>query len=163
MDFASSPAEHALGVHPKPLELSLAVSGASVCGTLNVPPGARAAVALFTPRGTSRFEATSRFFGQVLEQAGIATLVLDPLPASALFADQAREIVRWLEQEPFTTGLPIGLLVLGQGPETNAADGLAMVAHVKGCFWCDEPSPRQAELASEFFVKRLLEASWQSG
>ncbi len=149
MDYIASEAEQVLGVHPRSLDLVVPTGGAPVPATLNVPLGARAVVAIFTPTGRSRYDAPSRFFSRVLEQSGLATLTLDP-PEDDRGDDPAR-VTAWLRTEPFTSGLPVGLLSLTSGTKLALAQADAWLVLL-------DLTPRAAELASEFFVARLLGA-----
>lgn len=147
MDLNATVAEQVLGIHPRALDLILLVRDTLLRATLNAPLGARGVVALFAPRGTSRYDAPTRFFAQVLEQAGLATLSLDPLEAP--HGDEAEHIVSWLSSESFTAGLPIGLLAF----DSNLTLG---VPGARAHLVCKETSARAAEDASELFVKELL-------
>ena len=150
MDFVAQAAERVLGIHPRALDILVPIAGALVPATLNVPLGARAIVAIFSPSGRSRYDAPNRFFAQVLEQAGLATLSLDPLETER--SDEATKVVDWLSTESFTADLPIGLLAFT--PELKLD-----VTGVAAWLVSPERTARAAELASELFVQRLLGSS----
>lgn len=146
MDFAAQPAERVLGIHPRSLDVVVPVAGNFVPATLNVPIGARGIVAIFSPAKRSRYDAPVRFFGQVLEQSGLATLCLDPLEAPR--GDEPASIVEWLSTESFTAGLPIGLLAFEPNLELDVPGVSA---------WLVSPtrSAQAAERASELFQNLL--------
>jgi hypothetical protein len=147
MSFIQPSAEQALGIHPRPLDVTVPTGDALVPATLNVPSGARGVVALFAPPGRSRYDAPSCFFAQVLEQAGLATLSLDGL--ETIRGDEPKRVVDWLRTESFTAPLPIGLMAF--------APGLSLgVPRVAAWLESSEAAPLAAEVASEFFVQRLL-------
>jgi hypothetical protein len=147
MSFIQPSAEQALGIHPRLLDVTVPTGDALVAATLNVPSGARGVVALFAPAGRSRYEAPSCFFAQVLEQAGLATLTLDAL--ETVRGDEPKRVVDWLRSESFTASLPIGLLAF-------ANDLSLAVPRVTAWLVSTEEAPLAAELASEFFLERLL-------
>lgn len=147
MEQLASGAERVIGIHPRALDLLVPTGQALVPATLNVPIGARGVVAVFAPPGRSRYDAPSKFFAQVLEQAGLATLSLDPIEVTQ--ADDYDAVVHWLRTESFTRELSIGLLGFESGAPPRVPEGVA--ALVVG-----QLTPRSAELASEYFVARLL-------
>jgi hypothetical protein len=148
MDLQASRAEQALSIHPRALDLILLIHDTLVRATLNAPIGARAVVAVFAPPGTSRYDAPARFFAQVLEQAGLATLSLDALEAP--HGDEAVHVVDWLSSESFTAGLPIGLLAFERSLRLDVPGARAQLVST-------DTTPRAAERASESFVQQLLE------
>jgi hypothetical protein len=147
MSFVQPSAEQVLGIHPRALDVTVPTGDVLVPATLNVPVGARAVVAVFAPPGGSRYDAPSAFFAQVLEQSGLATLCLDGL--DTLRGDETRRVVDFLRTEAFTAGLPIGLLAFAPGL-------LLSIPRVSAWLESSSSAPRAAELASEFFVERLL-------
>jgi hypothetical protein len=146
MDLNASRAEQVLGIHPRALDLILLIRDSLVRATLNAPLGARGVVAVFAPPGSSRFDAPSRFFAQVLEQAGLATLSRDSLESPR--GDEAEQVVSWLASESFTAGLPIGLLAFEPSVSLD-------VAGVRAQLLSTETNARAAERAAELFVQRL--------
>lgn len=146
MVFIDNGAEETLGLHPRELDVWVPLEDASLRGTLNVPHGARGVVGIFAPLGRSRYDAPCRFFAQVLEQAGLATLCLDA-PDQAK-GDEPERVVSFLRSESFTAALPIGLLGFAPG-SALAVPGVAA--------WLETSAeaPQAAELASEFFIARL--------
>lgn len=147
MEHLASGAERVIGIHPRALDLSVPTGRALVPATLNVPIGARGVVAVFAPPGRSRYDAPSKFFAQVLEQAGLATLSLDPIDLAQ--GDEVDAVVYWLRSESFTRELSIGLLGFDSAWTPRVPEGVA--ALVVG-----QLTPRSAELASEYFVARLI-------
>lgn len=149
MDLNATRAEQVLGIHPRALDLILLIRDTLVRATLNAPLGARGVVALFAPPGSSRYDAPSRFFAQVFEQAGLATLSLDALDAP--HGDEAEHVVGWLSSESFTAGLPIGLLAFESSVSLDVPGARAHLV-------CKDTSARAAENASELFVRELLQS-----
>jgi hypothetical protein len=148
MSYLQPDAEQALEIHPRGLDVTVPTGDALLAATLNVPPGARAVVAIFAPAGRSRYDSPSCFFALVLEQSGLATLSLDGLDSPR--GDEVKRVVDWLRSESFTSTLPIGLLAFGSEPSLA-------VSRVKAWLVSEAKEPRAAELASEYFVSRLFD------
>lgn len=109
----------------------------SLEGTLGVPPHATGVVLFAHGSGSSRFSPRNRFVARVFRDAGLATLLLDLLSRSeenvdevtrhyrfdiAMLAERLVAAVDWLENEPDTGRLPVGLF----GASTGG--GAALVA-----------------------------------
>ena len=102
-------------------------------GILRVPPGAHGVVAFAHGSGSGRFSPRNQFVARVLEEGGLATLLLDLLEEEEvedrekvfdieLLAERLESAADWLSQEPETTGLRPGYF----GASTGA--GAALVA-----------------------------------
>ena len=106
-------------------------------GDLNLPESARAVVLFAHGSGSGRFSPRNRYVAELLNQAGLATLLVDLLTAEeeaidmrtahlrfdiGLLADRLIGATRWLKREPATRDLHIGYF----GASTGA--GAALVA-----------------------------------
>lgn len=102
-------------------------------GILTMPPGAVAVVAFAHGSGSGRFSTRNQYVAQVLQEAGLATLLLDLLEEDEaddrdkvfdieLLAERLRAAARWLGEEPETSLLHLGFF----GASTGA--GAALVA-----------------------------------
>jgi putative phosphoribosyl transferase len=102
-------------------------------GILHVPPGAQGVVAFAHGSGSGRFSPRNQFVARALQEAGLATLLLDLLEEEeaedrekvfdiALLAERLQAAADWLRQEPATSGLRLGYF----GASTGA--GAALVA-----------------------------------
>lgn len=102
---------------------------------LTVPPGATGLVLFAHGSGSSRHSPRSRHVATVLQEAGLATVLVDLLtPAEAdtranvfdveLLARRLVALTRSLEHDPRTAGLPIGYF----GASTGAAAALVAAA-----------------------------------
>lgn len=106
-------------------------------GDLNLPESARAVVLFAHGSGSGRFSPRNRYVAELLNQAGLATLLVDLLTTEeeaidmrtahlrfdiGLLADRLIGATRWLKREPATRDLHIGYF----GASTGA--GAALVA-----------------------------------
>lgn len=106
---------------------------------LTVPHGAAGLVVFAHGSGSSRHSSRNRFVAQALEQAGLATLLLDLLAAAEeeedrvtarlrfdieLLASRVELAIAWSRQRPDTAAQPIGLF----GASTGAAAALVAAA-----------------------------------
>src|SRR3990172_13115947 len=97
-------------------------------GTLALPQGAKAAVIFAHGSGSSRFSPRNRYVAQVLNAAGIGTLLFDLLTRDedsayenrfniALLTQRLKAATRWLKDQPAAKRLSIGYF----GASTPAA------------------------------------------
>lgn len=108
-------------------------------GSLALPPGARGLVLFAHGSGSSRHSPRNRFVAEVLQHAGLATLLIDLLTGGEEQVDQATGNLRfdigllaerlvgatdWLEQRQETRHLRIGYF----GASTGAAAALVAAA-----------------------------------
>ncbi len=115
------------------------VSDGSLDGDLAVPAAARGLVAFAHGSGSSRHSPRNRHVAGRLQQAGLATLLIDLLTPAEEEADQLTahlrfdipllgrrllDIVDWTGRDPQTAGLPLGLF----GASTGAAAALRAAA-----------------------------------
>ena len=102
-------------------------------GVMHVPTDARGIVAFAHGSGSGRFSPRNQFVAGVLEEAGLATLLLDLLEEAEsedqrkvfdikLLAERLQSAADWLKREPATTTLRLGYF----GASTGA--GAALVA-----------------------------------
>lgn len=117
----------------------IATDGALLAGDLVVPDGARGVVAFAHGSGSSRHSPRNRSVAEVLQQAGLGTLLFDLLTmdeerVDAVTAEHRFDIpllgrrlvaaVDWLGGHPATAALPVGLF----GASTGAAAALVAAA-----------------------------------
>jgi putative phosphoribosyl transferase len=104
-------------------------------GILKVPAGATGAVAFAHGSGSGRFSPRNQFVAGVLQEAGLATLLLDLLEEDEgqdrekvfdieLLAERLQSAADWLSQEPETSALRLGYF----GASTGAAAALVAAA-----------------------------------
>ena len=117
--------------------VSVAAGRVNLEGDLSVPNGARGIVLFAHGSGSSRHSPRNRYVAGALNQAGLATLLIDLLTAEeetvdvrtahlrfdiSLLAERLVYATEWLKQEPDTQGLRTGYF----GASTGA--GAALVA-----------------------------------
>src|SRR5260370_41612241 len=102
-------------------------------GILHVPPGAAGVVAFAHGSGSGRFSPRNQFVAGVLQEAGLATLLLDLLEEAEsedrqkvfdipLLAERLQMAADWLGRVPATAGLRLGYFCATTGA------GAALVA-----------------------------------
>ncbi len=114
--------------------------GVRLEGNLHVPEGAAGVVLFAHGSGSSRHSPRNRFVAGRLRDAGLGTLLVDLLTEAEeredaytghlrfdirLLADRLAWAIDWLDQEPATAGLPVGLF----GASTGG--GAALLAAVE--------------------------------
>jgi putative phosphoribosyl transferase len=124
---------------PVPSDITIALPGANLEGALAVPEPALGIVLFAHGSGSSRHSPRNRFVAEYLQQAGLATLLMDLLTKEEdaidqytrqhrfdidLLAERLAGAIDWLAQNPPTRGLPIGLF----GASTGAAAALRAAA-----------------------------------
>lgn len=118
-------------------DVTITTSAGAIHGTLAIPGGARGIIVFAHGSGSSRHSPRNRFVAQVLNQANLATLLIDLLtPAEeaidlrtahlrfdiALLAERLTGTTDWLNQNPLTANLRVGYF----GASTGG--GAALVA-----------------------------------
>lgn len=104
-------------------------------GMLKIPQAARAIVLFAHGSGSSRFSARNNFVAHVLNEAGLATLLIDLLSKEedeiyqtrfdiSLLGERLGMIVQWLEKQSETKHLSIGIF----GSSTGAAAALQVAS-----------------------------------
>lgn len=111
------------------------VGSVTLEGNLAIPEGAQGIVVFAHGSGSSRHSPRNRFVARVLQESGIATLLMDLLTAEEeaidmttrhlrfdipLLAERLTGAIDWLKLQPTTRGLSIGLF----GASTGAAAAL---------------------------------------
>lgn len=104
-------------------------------GMLKIPQAARAIVLFAHGSGSSRFSSRNNFVAHVLNEAGLATLLIDLLSEEedeiyqtrfdiSLLGERLGTIVQWLEKQSQTKHLSIGIF----GSSTGAAAALQVAS-----------------------------------
>jgi putative phosphoribosyl transferase len=121
------------------IDVSIAFEGFSLDGLLTIPEPAKGLVVFAHGSGSSRFSSRNRFVAEILNEAGIATLLFDLLTEEEedldqrsrefrfdidLLTDRLIGVIDWLSRETATVELPVGLF----GASTGAAAALGAAA-----------------------------------
>ncbi len=107
----------------------------SLEGMLKIPQNPRGIVLFAHGSGSSRFSPRNNFVADVLNEGGLATLLIDLLSKKEdentqtrfdipLLTERLKIVVQWLKTNPSTKDLPIGLF----GSSTGAAAALEVAA-----------------------------------
>ncbi|MBO1924758.1 dienelactone hydrolase family protein [Thiomicrorhabdus sp. 6S3-12] len=124
-------------MNPEIPESSMQIPAGDVTleGNLRLPDDARGLVLFIHGSGSSRFSSRNRHVAQLLNQAGLATLLFDLLTAEEnqidmltrefrfdipLLSDRSRYAIKYVARQPKLADLPIGLF----GASTGAAAAL---------------------------------------
>ena len=110
-------------------------AGAEIDGDLALPAGAAGIVLFAHGSGSSRHSPRNRFVAEQLQDAGLATLLIDLLTPQedrdygrrfdiALLTRRLADAAGWLSQDPRTRALPLELF----GASTGAAAALQLAA-----------------------------------
>lgn len=113
------------------------VDGGELGGTLTRPPGAESIVLFAHGAGSSRFSPRNRYVAEILQNAGLATLLFDLLMESeaedrsnvfdiGLLASRLIQTTSWLLENPRTGGMRVGYF----GASTGAAAALSAAARI---------------------------------
>jgi putative phosphoribosyl transferase len=123
----------------EPREVRLSLPGVELEGSLTLPEEATGLVLFAHGSGSSRHSPRNRYVAEILQYAGLATLLMDLLTRDEdtvdqftrqfrfdidLLADRLTGAIDWLEGQPETRELPIGLF----GASTGAAAALQAAA-----------------------------------
>lgn len=126
----------------RPVSVRVPIGREFLDGDLSIPPGASGLVLFAHGSGSSRHSPRNQFVARVLEQRGLATMLIDLLtPAEERVDDRTAEyrfdlpmlarrlvqIVDWLKEQPQTASLPVSLF----GASTGGGAAL-MAAAVRG-------------------------------
>ncbi len=124
---------------PQPRDIRLSLPGAELDGALTLPEEAQGLVLFAHGSGSSRHSPRNRYVAEILQGAGLGTLLMDLLTHDedaidqftrqfrfdiGLLADRLAGAIDWLEEQPETRELPIGLF----GASTGAAAALQAAA-----------------------------------
>lgn len=116
-------------------DVVIPADGVSLYGILEIPPQSRGVVIFAHGSGSGRFSPRNNFVAQILQNAGIATLLVDLLEESEslnrqkvfdidLLANRLLSNAHWLRHLPDMQGLMIGYF----GASTGAAAALQAAA-----------------------------------
>src|SRR5437773_4264977 len=116
-------------------EATIAAGERTVRGPLTLPPGAGAVVVFAHGSGSGRFSPRNQYVAQVLQDAGLGTLLLDLLEEDeaddrsqvfdiGLLAERLQAAAGWLASQPETQGLRPGYF----GASTGAGAALLAAA-----------------------------------
>jgi dienelactone hydrolase len=123
--------------------VSISLSDAVLQGDLTVPRGAGGIVAFAHGSGSGRHSPRNRFVAEKLNEAGLATMLMDLLTEDeervdnvtaalrfdiGLLARRTAQVVQWIKAQPSLRGLPCGLF----GASTGAAAALVAAASLPG-------------------------------
>jgi putative phosphoribosyl transferase len=125
--------------HINEQEVAIAAGGRTVRGILKRPQGAVGVVVFAHGSGSGRLSPRNQYVAQVLQDAGLATLLLDLLEEDeandrskvfdiALLADRLRAAADWLRGRPETAGLRLGYF----GASTGAGAALLAAGRAPG-------------------------------
>lgn len=112
-------------------DVEITADGVTLHGRLSVPPGARGVVLFAHGSGSNRHSPRNRYVAEVLQHAGLGTLLFDLLTRTeehdrrkvfdiTLLATRLGGATAWLRRHPAATGLPLGYF----GASTGAAAAL---------------------------------------
>lgn len=116
-------------------EVAVEAAGATVMGRLTIPPEPRGIVVFAHGSGSSRHSPRNRFVAEVLQAAGLGTLLFDLLTDAEerdranvfdidLLAARLVGVTRWLRTAQDAAGLPVGYF----GASTGAGAALRAAA-----------------------------------
>ncbi|WP_340123375.1 dienelactone hydrolase family protein [Methylobacter svalbardensis] len=126
-------------VSPASIDVSITFKDFSLPGLLAVPEHSKGLVVFAHGSGSSRFSRRNRFVAEILNEAGIATLLFDLLTPEEedidqstrefrfdidLLTDRLIDVIDWVSLKTATAALPIGLF----GASTGAAAALGAAA-----------------------------------
>lgn len=121
------------------IDVRIPAGGVVLGGELGLPPGASGVVLFAHGAGSSRHSPRNQLVAKELRRAGLATLLMDLLTAAeehreretghlrfdiAFLSARVLAALNWLESEPGTLGLQVGLF----GASTGAAAALVAAA-----------------------------------
>jgi putative phosphoribosyl transferase len=129
-------------------------------GTLAIPAGARGLVVFSHGSGSSRFSPRNRFVAEALQQADLATLLIDLLEEQEeqdrrnvfdidLLSSRLQGVADWLSREPNTAGLRVGYF----GASTGAASALVAAAKQPARIAAVVSRGGRPDLAREYFPR----------
>jgi dienelactone hydrolase len=122
--------------------VQIPIDGRALQGDLTIPSSPGGIVLFAHGSGSSRHSPRNKYVAQVLQQAGLATLLMDLLTSDEesrdaytaslrfdieLLARRLIEATRWLIEQPQTAPLPIGYF----GASTGAAAALVAAAELR--------------------------------
>jgi putative phosphoribosyl transferase len=132
-------------------------AGRRLNGILTVPPRPRGVVAFAHGSGSGRFSPRNQFVARVLQEAGLATLLLDLLEEEEaddrekvfdidLLAERLQSAASWLSREPETGALRLGYF----GASTGAGAALVAAAREPAAVGAVVSRGGRPDLAAEY-------------
>lgn len=133
---------------------------------MNIPYGSKALILFAHGSGSSRFSQRNRFVAEVLNAAGIATLLVDLLTVDEkeidvktrhlrfdidLLSGRLMAVTKWMLERPDTSSLSIGYF----GSSTGAAAALTSAANVNGVVDTIVCRGGRPDLASSEVLKKV--------
>lgn len=120
-------------------EVAIPAGGRTIRGTLRHPQGARSVVVFAHGSGSGRFSPRNQYVARVLEESGIATLLMDLLEEDEandrskvfdieLLADRLQAAADWLASQSEIAGLRLGYF----GASTGAGAALLAAGRAPG-------------------------------
>lgn len=130
-------------MHLRPIAAHIPAGKVWLEGTLALPPQARGVVAFVHGSGSSRSSPRNVYVAETLQESGIATLLFDLLTRVedrdydmrfniALLTERLLAAIEWMQKQPDTQGLPLGLF----GASTGAAAALRAAAKLGEAVCC---------------------------
>lgn len=115
-------------------EIRVAVGPASVVGQLTIPSHPKGVVVFAHGSGSSRHSPRNRYVADVLNRAGLATVLFDLLTPEeegdranvfdiGLLTRRLIHVTAWLAAQPDTASLPVGYFGASTGAERRAGNG----------------------------------------
>lgn len=140
--------------------ISIQDSGVVLEGMLKIPDYADKLVLFAHGSGSSRLSPRNNFVADVLNDAGLATLLIDLLSKQEdenyqtrfdidLLTERLSTVVQWLKKQPETGKLAIGLF----GSSTGAAAALQVASKLKKDFYAIVSRGGRPDLAMPFLNK----------
>jgi dienelactone hydrolase len=111
-------------------------------GSLDLPPGARGIVVFAHGAGSGRRSPRNNFVAATLREASLATLLMDLLTPDedveyaarfhiGLLTTRLAATVKWVEAQPETSAMPIGLFGVGTGAAAALQVAAALRAEIR--------------------------------
>lgn len=122
-----------------PVQIPLVNTSQALEGILKVPSSATGIVLFAHGSGSSRFSPRNTYVADILNEAGLATLLIDLLSSDEdaiyqtrfdinLLVERLHTVVNWLTKHTDTQKLALGLF----GASTGAASALQLASELKG-------------------------------
>lgn len=138
-------------------EVTVQAAGATVAGRLTVPREPRGVVVFAHGSGSSRHSLRNRYVAEVLQSAGLATVLFDLLTEAeerdrsnvfdiGLLAARLVDVTVWLRTQRDAAGLPVGYF----GASTGAGAALRAAADPRADVFAVVSRGGRPDLAGEF-------------
>jgi len=140
-------------------QVEILSGGRKLNGILSVPSGAGGVVAFAHGSGSGRFSPRNQFVARVLQDAGLATLLLDLLEEEEshdrekvfdieLLAERLQSAADWLSQDPATKAMRLGYF----GASTGAGAALVAAARAPAMIGAVVSRGGRPDLADEYLL-----------